>query len=137
MTYRGQIRKMRIERRHQLRLRGIKPNRVTMLYRVDVTAIKLPRWALDAAVPELSRSDRHVWLTRSNAKALEELDRQVGGDPKLTEVEYRRCPVCRRMLIGEDAELRRRMNESCMTGEQIPCDSECLARHRLKGRRAI
>lgn len=131
-TYSGQARRWRIERRTNLRYRGIKPCRVTMVYRVDVDEV--PDWARLEAFEGLSSSETHVWLTRRSAKLLV---RQMGGHATLTEVEYRRCPQCDRLLLGEDAALRRRQNESCATGEQLPCGTDCFTRQRRKmGKRA-
>jgi hypothetical protein len=144
-TYRGAARQERIARRRELRQRAIVPCRVTMVYRVDLELMEVPEWAVAEAVAsrvlrELSRGEWHVWLTRRSAKLLL---RQAGGHGRLTEVEYRICPVCERVLLGEDAEERRRLNESCMTGTQLPCGKDCLDRYfvrrstlRVKDRKA-
>lgn len=128
LSYRGAVRRQRMERRAGLRLRGIVPSRETMVYRVDVTAMVLPVWARRDAFPGLSVSETHVWLTRRLAKMLCAEDELAGGRPAMAGVEYRRCPVCARLLLGEDAEMRRLKDESCRTGRQIPCDGECLER---------
>lgn len=130
MSFRGAVRRLRIERRGELRQRGITPNRVTRVYRVDLDKLTVPDWAARRAVKGLSGSRKHVWLRRWDAKRLEECEAQIGGLALLTETEYRKCPVCDRVLIGEDAEMRRRLNESCMTGTQLPCGGDCLARSR-------
>lgn len=106
-----------------------------MVYRVDLSELEVPEWATLEAFPGLSSSESHVWLTRRDAKLLVQ---QAGGHARLTEVEYRRCPQCARVLLGEDAVMRRRLDESCVTGRMKPCGDQCFTRQRRNmGKRAL
>jgi hypothetical protein len=59
-------------------------------------------------------------------QGLERQDRQAGGRPELTAVEYRMCPVCDRMLLGLEAQERRKLDESGILGRTLPCSSTCV-----------
>lgn len=101
---------------------------------VEVSAVEVPQWAVEASIAELSNSPKHCWFMgrdrgeRSAAARLEAFDREAGGKPLVVKVEYRRCEICRRMLLHLDAELRRKLDESCRTGRQIACGSDCTAK---------
>lgn len=95
---------------------------------VQTTAIKIPFWALARREEQLSVGDHLVWFRGRNngrAKMLERQDREAGGNPELTTVEWRTCPVCGRVLLGLEAEVRRKQDESCKLGRQLPCMGEC------------
>lgn len=116
----------RLEHKRELRDRGVKPTRIHRIHAVRITAIPMPEWARARRIPHLSFSESFVWLRPKDAWLLLRLDRDAGGSPYAMESEYRRCPVCWRPLVGDDARLRRQLDESCQTGRQLPCGSECL-----------
>ena len=111
-----------------LRGRGIKPAKKQWVICVETTAIEIPAWARAKAETRLSQSAHRVWFRGRNsgrAKILERQDRQAGGRPEVTAVEYRMCPVCDRMLLGLEAEARRKLDESGVLGRTLPCSSTC------------
>jgi hypothetical protein len=115
-------------RQRVLRNREIKPAKKQWMICVETTAIEIPAWAVAKADKRMSQSEHHVWFRGRNGghgKMLERQDRQAGGSPELTAVEYRVCKVCGRLMLSLDAELRRRLDESARLGRQLPCGSEC------------
>jgi hypothetical protein len=125
-----QERTQRQERKRVLRNRGIKPAKKQWVICVETTAIEIPAWARAKAEPNLSQSPHRVWFRGRNsgrAKILERQDRQAGGRPEVTAVEYRMCPVCDRMLLGLEAEARRKLDESGINGRTLPCSNKCVS----------
>lgn len=126
-------RRSRIERRQHLRNMGRKPARMKYVYRVETTAIAIPDWILDQAVPDLSFTRDYVWLkSEPMAKYLCQLDRNEGGQPNLTAIEARRCKVCGMLRLNLLAEQRRKLDESAVDGRKLPCSPECLVRQRQR-----
>lgn len=125
-------RRWRLERKRELRDRGIQPARLERILAVRITEIEMPAWAHERRIRGLSFDDTFVWLRRRDARYLMRLDYEAGGRPRWTETEFRRCPVCGRPLIGDDARMRRDLDESCVTGRQRPCGAECLEAARDK-----
>ena len=119
-------------RNRELREKGRKPCRMRKAWHVRPEVIAVPAWALERAVRGLSQSTDAVWLLPTDAWMVARLDREAGGEPEMTEVEFRRCEICRRPLLAEDAEARRHLTESAMTGNQKPCGGECFAAARDK-----
>lgn len=120
----------RAKRREDVRKRkalGQPVTRQRFVCHVKTNAIPVPDWARLRAVRGLSESDDAVWLSRRDAFMLAQLDREAGGTPEVTEVEYRLCDMCHRPLLAEDAEDRRALNESDQEGRRKPCGSECYA----------
>lgn len=125
-------RRKRRQRNRELRTLGRNVCRVRRVWKVTPTAITIPDWARQRAVRGLSESDDSVWLQRTDATILASIDRQSGGNPEMTECEFRRCEICWRPLLAEDAEARRGLTESAVTGNQKPCGAECFAAARDK-----
>lgn len=122
----GHYRRMEMRRQRAARkARGIRERQRRWIARIDVDAIAVPEWARRRAVRGLSGSETHVWLRRGDARALEHLDREAGGSPVVTEVEFRYCGVCGRPLIGEEAAARRLSDMGGRTADQLPCSGEC------------
>lgn len=119
----------RTARKQELRAKGQRPTKPTYAVRVEPSVTAIPEWARKRAVKGLSTGSTYVWLRRSDAWMLAQLDREDGGRPQILRVEYRACPVCKRMLLGELAKERRMKNESCATGDQKPCSDDCLPAH--------
>lgn len=95
---------------------------------VETTAITIPGWALAKRDERLSVSEHHVWFRgRANgrAKILARQDKQAGGSPELTAIEWRTCQRCGRLLLNLEAEARRRSDESSRAGRMLPCSGEC------------
>ena len=120
------VRQQRQQRKAELTSRGIKAAKVRRVWCVKVTAIVVPQWALDRRIQGLSGDVTRIWIHPRDAAFLMRLDREAGGDPWFAESEYRRCPVCSRPLLGEDAKDRRALDESSFTAKQIPCGDTCL-----------
>jgi hypothetical protein len=137
LNFRGEVRRQRIEQRRELRVRGIVPGRHRRVYRVELTAMDAPAWVAEEAARSsvlraLTSDARTVWLFARSARYLAERDRDAGGEPRVTRMEWRRCPQCERLLLGVDAAARRQLDESCRTGRQLPCGPDCLERSRRK-----
>lgn len=95
---------------------------------VTTTAIEIPEWARKLAHPAMSQSAHYVWLRcrpRKDAKRLAAEDQEQGGSPEMVAVEYRSCRKCGRILLALEAEARRRLDESCWRGRELPCGAEC------------
>lgn len=118
-------RRWRSERKQELKDRGIRPSRVKRILRVRITAIPMPDWAARRRIPHLTFTDRVVWLSLRDGQFLARLDTDAGGETAVAETEYRRCPVCSRPLIGEDAKYRRGLDESAVEGRRKVCGDEC------------
>lgn len=121
----------RIERRQKkrmLRNKGVKVAKRQWVTCVQTTAIHIPQWAIDRASKYFSTGPHHVWFrgrSSVHAKQLAFDDREAGGEPELSKIEWRLCPVCRRPLLSLEAEARRRMDESGRFGRLMPCAGEC------------
>ena len=115
----------RREVRLDLARMGGREARKRWIARVELDAIPMPAWAAEKRIAGLTYTDSVVWLPRRDAKFLCRLDRAAGGAPGYTETELRRCGVCNRPLLGEDAAYRRRLDESAVTGRMKSCGSEC------------
>lgn len=112
-------------RRAERAARGIKERRQRMVWRVEVTAIAVPAWARARALRGLTSGEAYLWLRRGDAKMLERLDREAGGEPMVIEAEFRRCKICWRPLLGDDAAARRAQELGGATADQLPCGPEC------------
>lgn len=124
-------RQERIQRRalkRVLRNHNVKPAKRQWVTCVNTTAITIPQWALDKASPYFSTSEHHCWFrgrSSVHVKLLVFQDRESGGSPEVTKIEWRLCPVCRRPLLSLEADARRRMDESGRLGRKLPCNGEC------------
>lgn len=102
---------------------GIKERRQRMVRRVEPELVAIPEWARKRAVKGLSAGADFVWLLPGDARALERLDRDAGGEPAVLETEFRRCRHCRRPALGEDAVALRGQD---MRGEDwSQCGDQC------------
>lgn len=119
-------RQRRREHKAELKVRRIREARVKRIWLVSLSAIPMPAWAADRRIPGLSFGPSTVWLRPSDARFLLARDRECGGTPRFSETEYRPCPVCHRPLLGAQAAERRRLDESCNTGRQLPCGEDCI-----------
>ena len=119
-------RRFRAMQKQELRDKKITAAQRRRIWGVRLTAIAMPGWAADRRIKGLSFSESFVWLKPRDARFLMARDRECGGEPRAAETEYRRCPVCSRPLIEDDARMRRALDESCQTGRQLPCGPECI-----------
>lgn len=134
-----QERARRRELRKICREAGVKLARLQSIFLVELDRIYVPAWARAKAIKGLTVTNTTVWLKRIAATKLAELDREAGGNPRLTASVYRRCHMCQRALLGAEAEARfelDRMSE----GHRLPCGPECIefekARKQRHGRAA-
>lgn len=119
----------RVARKQELRQRGIPVTKPSYVWRVTPSVIPIPDWARKEAVKGLSYDPYYVWLRKSAAWLLAKFDREDFGRPHVVRFEYRQCQICKSVLLGELAKARRMLDESCVTGNQLPCGPDCLARH--------
>lgn len=110
------------------------------IYRVQLTSLVVPKWALDIQPAEFERDDRCiVWLkSRQLASLLSKMDREDGGHPILQRVAYHKCKVCGRVLLGASA-LARLKYEGASPHKQLePCGPDCIAdKEQLKSNRSL
>ena len=124
----------RVERQaraEKLAAEGIKASRRQWVSVVGVTATEIPKWATDDLLPGFPQDERAVWFRGRNnrtARRLYGLDRSRGGRPTFAVMEGRLCSVCDRLLLGSDAERRRLLDESSVTGRTEPCGVDCVAK---------
>lgn len=117
-------------------MRGIAERRRRMVCRVETELVPIPGWARRRNVRGLTQGETFVWLHPGDARALERLDREAGGNPKVLEVEFRLCKVCRRPLLGEEATSRRIFERAGATTYMAPCGDSCIeASHDHRWRR--
>lgn len=127
----GHAARMRLRADRALRaVRGIPERRQRVIARVALTAIGMPEWARRHAVRHMASGEDWLWLPLRIAQMLERLDREAGGTPTMIEAEYRYCPNCRRPLVGEDAENRRRLEASGATAAKLACGDGCVTAQR-------
>jgi hypothetical protein len=136
-TYRQRQRASRIERRRDLRNAGRTPAQVRYIYGVETTVIAIPDWAYGKAVPDLTPTRDHIWLTdRQLARHIWRMDRAEGGNPRITRTEARRCGLCGMLRLSVLAGARRTVDESAVDGRELPCSPECLVRYHQKREQA-
>lgn len=123
-------RRWRLEQKEEFKARNIREARRRRIVAVRLTAIPMPDWARQRRIVGLSFSESFVWLRPSDARFLMRLDREAGGNPYAAETEYRRCGLCHRPLIADDARMRRDLDESSAEGRMKPCGAECVAASR-------
>ena len=109
----------------QLRAAGLPVPVARRAWRVRVSAIAMPSWALEKSLKSLSSDGNYVWLrSRRDANRLASLDKWKGGVGEIDAAEFRRCGVCNRLLLGREAtELRDWLRVN--PGQQKPCGPEC------------
>lgn len=119
--------------------RGMATPRLRTVMLVELDAIPMPEWARRKAIQGLTLTESSVWLGRIAGRILEREDQRAGGSPRVTVERYRPCRVCKRPLLGLDAERRLELDRK-WNGERIPCGPECAeiqaARLKRRGRAA-
>lgn len=126
VRYSNPLRKFRKQQRRELKARGVRPTRTRRAVCVRLVGMEVPAWFLEHRIRHLSATAHTVWLWPRAAKHLEHLADEMGSSATLAEAEFRLCDICGRPLLGEDAEARRRVVESAVTGRQKPCGAECI-----------
>lgn len=119
----------------ELRKRGALP-RPRYAQKVILTAIPIPIEIQAKRLKAFHPMKNGVWLrNRRLAKRLVELDRALGGQGFMQPVEYRRCRVCRRLLVGHESwDYRERMREPKQEWD-TPFGQKCGVECRLNPRR--
>lgn len=118
-------RQLRKQWRREYKERGEKYPKLATIGLVELDAITCPEWAWFKAVPGLTRTDKIIWLRRILARHLVREDQDAGGNPKITFTYYRPCKICKRPLIGPDAENRWNLDRR-WEGWRIPCAPDCV-----------
>jgi hypothetical protein len=122
-------------RRHNRQLRnlaGIRNANRNWIALVRLTLLDIPSWSLAAAIPGLSVVADAIWLSRKDARKLAREERESGGRAIVQTFEFRRCEVCRRPLVGAEAEERRRLIILSPEARRRPCGPNCAADRKLK-----
>lgn len=101
---------------------------------VELDAIYVPAWARARAIKGLTITDSTVWLKRIAANRLCREDREAGGTPKLTIESYRRCNICKRVLLGPEAEARFDLDRR-FEGQRITCGPDCAELEKARKKR--
>ena len=104
---------------------GIKERRQRMVRRVEPKLVLIPEWARKRAVRGLSTGADFIWLFPGDARLLERMDREAGGEPSVLETEFRRCKHCGRPALGADAAAMLGLDMGCQ--DWAPCGDECDA----------
>lgn len=128
----------RREGRRIAKAQGKKYPRLRTIVLVELDVITCPEWAWHKAVKGLTRTDKSIWLRRILARTLAREDEDAGGQPKLTFTQYRPCNICKRALLGVEAEHRWSLDRK-FEGARIPCSPECteIEFSRLQSRSVI
>ena len=104
----------------------------SIFYRVDwqlsnsITGqpIELSPWVLQSALPEPEPGEHYFWSdSRQFVNRVCGWIKRMGGRFSILEVNYYRCPLCRRILLGVDADTQRDMNEKA--GAPMMCAFNC------------
>jgi hypothetical protein len=123
----------RAARRREMRERGTPIPNCQEAWNVQVTALlAIPDTILQRALVGFSVLPNSIWLRRGTAKLLIALDRAAGGRSVVTKIEYKRCNLCNRPLIGAEAAKRRLLLETDPTTKAKPCDLNCTRALELK-----
>jgi hypothetical protein len=97
---------------------------LAMIGFVELDVLKVPEWAYFKRIKGLTCTDKSIWLRRILARRLYSEDVRAGGNPKLTLTFHRMCKLCKRQLIGPEAQQRWRLD--CLpAGWLIPCGPDC------------
>ena len=124
--YRNRQPRWRAAHRRALNASGITTARAMHIINVKPSAIfDIPDSILRSEIPGLPKITGCVWLLPRDAKKLMTLDSRYGGWSKTLRVEFRRCDVCNRPLLGAEAADRRQVINNSPTARQIPCGDQC------------
>lgn len=129
-------RELRRQWKREHRARGMTYPKLATIGMVALTAITIPAEMRAKRIKGLTVTDTSIWLRRMAARELMTLDEQAGGQPRVTWTNYRPCWICKRPLIGLEADHRFRLDLK-FEGFRIPCSPECpeLERVRLDSKR--
>lgn len=116
---------MRREWKAAYKARGMKYPRIPTIGFVELDVITVPEWAWAKRIKGLTDTRKNIWLRRILARELMREDEAAGGTPKVTWTSTRRCRICRRVLLGVDAE-NRFLLDLKMCGEWTTCSPECV-----------
>jgi len=126
MTDRNRKPRWRAARRQALRSRGVRPPNQLDAWCVEVPykelTAEMKQWLEERMIPGLGSLLTRVWLKPRDARHL-----MKGTIKTLTVVrtECRRCELCARPLVADEAAARRRLIESDMNGREKPCGPRC------------
>ena len=124
-------RRLSREYRRNAKAWGITVPKLKTVVQVQTDAIAIPAWAREHAIPGLESNQTAVWLGRISANVLARLDREAGGQPKLTTTVFRRCRICSRALLGIAAQ---EQFERDRVKAGIPCGPDCVETARARKR---
>lgn len=124
--YRNRQPRYRAARRQAMRESGTRPANKEWVVNVEPKSLcAIPDYFLERAVKGLGEQSGRVWLWPTDARELVNMDRAAGGLSVVRRVEFRRCEMCARPLLGDEAIRRRQMDESGPAGRALPCGEHC------------
>ena len=123
-------RRLRREWKAEYKARGMQYPRLHTLGFVELDRIKVPEWAWYKRIKGLTADDKHIWLRRILARELFREDQDAGGHPKITFAPYRPCKICKRPLIGPEAE-QRFLLDLTYAGKYSICGPDCVETERI------
>jgi hypothetical protein len=122
-------RRFQRQTRSQAGIRNANRNWVAL---VRLKLLDLPAWSIAASIPGLGWDTQSVWLSRPDARRLARQERDSGGRAVVQVFEFRRCDVCRRPLVGAEAEERRRLIVLSPVARSRTCGPRCADDKKLK-----
>ena len=127
----------RVARRRAMRFRAVPLCRKAYYVTLTATDADLSDWPAQMIPSELTCLPREFWsLSRRRARAVVNADRAAGGAGTMYPVEYRRCLVCNRLMLGPEAHDYRRKQMRPKRDWQYPEGPACNMECKPKGRKA-
>ena len=101
----------------------LNPTRPQFIWRVETTAIEIPREFWCYAVPGFTQERRVIWTRqRKIAQQISNADEQAGGHPWPFQYESRKCLLCGQWRIGFRAQIQRENESIVWLGKQAMGD---------------
>jgi hypothetical protein len=119
--YRNRQPRYRAERRRAMKAQGITPTNRQQVWGVKFIAGNLAARSLaQHRIPALAIGG-YVWLKVRHAK----LAVKMGWARQVIKTEFKRCLLCHRPLIANEAERYRKLLESSPDARSLPCGPRC------------
>ena len=109
----------------ELRVAGLPVPKTHHCFKVTISAIKMPDWAVRMTLNGFTSTlTSAVLKSRGRAAALAKFDRVKGGKPTWDRFEYRRCNACGRLLVRNEASQMREW-ERVHPRQKALCGPDC------------
>jgi hypothetical protein len=126
----GVFRHRRAIRRRALVAQGITPSNRQEVWRLELRYLKsVPDRFQKHAIKGLSAPPGVIWLPRPLGRSLFNIDARQSN---ILKTEFKRCLMCYRPLIGNEAEVYRKMLESSPGARKNPCGPRCAEERESK-----